>query len=499
VLFTSIVAVAQPRALFQPKAEMKVDDPADRIVNEKVLPENRLLVVGTKSIRVWDLASSRLIESRPTDLSEFTEADTTVISPNGRFIILFGKHDPNVKDDKIRRDAAVWNLETGNKIAVLNNTTKPVRYAAWSDNGTTLVTSNETIGEDRVNPFTIEISFWDGETFKYLNSLKDNKITWTYLTLDGNKFLYSVGWVKNELLLFKDLSYGSDGINVWDIKSGKVEQTILADATVPKQPVSRISVSPDERFLTFVTQPLKSKDVDKTLVAWSINKTNSIYNFTRQYEIKPTPKIDDFGTSFSPDGRYLAIVTGNEGYWSVAKGLVVQLYLMQDGAKVGEIANHYRPDDWLNGNQILLFDQKLRMEAVDVATGRKLYETKLVYKTFTNTRTVTSPGIIKGTTNRHTEYYGFEVLDETKILPHPGGKLLLTYSKQYVKLYDVQTGAVLQTLVEPPVDASKPADPKKKPKLSRDPLVTNAAWSNDGNTLYIVSADKKSIGFWSMN
>src|SRR5262249_55129332 len=126
-------------------------------------------------------------------------------------------------------------------------------------------------------------------------------------------------------------------------------------------------------------------------------------------------------------------------------------------------------------------------------------ETKLIYETSRKTRTVTSPGVIKGTTNRRTVYYGFHVDDETKILQHPSGKLLLTYSKQYVKLYDPRTGVVQQTLVEPPVDTSKPVDQKKKPKRSREPLVSNAAWSNDGNTLYIVSADKKSIAFWSMN
>jgi hypothetical protein len=77
--------------------------------------------------------------------------------------------------------------------------------------------------------------------------------------------------------------------------------------------------------------------------------------------------------------------------------------------------------------------------------------------------------------------------------------MFLSYSKEYVKVYDAKTGAVLQTLVEPPIDTSKPADPKKKPRLKRGPLVSKVDWTNDGNMLYIVSADKKSVSLWSMN
>jgi hypothetical protein len=84
-------------------------------------------------------------------------------------------------------------------------------------------------------------------------------------------------------------------------------------------------------------------------------------------------------------------------------------------------------------------------------------------------------------------------------VPHRRDGLFLTYSKQYVKVYDAKTGAVLQTLVEPAVDASKPLDPKKKPRLSTASLVSTADWGNDGKALYIVSADKKSISFWSMD
>jgi hypothetical protein len=101
---------------------------------------------------------------------------------------------------------------------------------------------------------------------------------------------------------------------------------------------------------------------------------------------------------------------------------------------------------------------------------------------------------------RYTEYTGeWIVHDETKIVPHVSGRIFLTYSNQYVKVYDAQTGAVLQTLVEPTIDTSKPVDSINKPRLTKGPLVSQAEWSSDGNAVYIVSADKKSVSFWSMN
>jgi len=82
------------------------------------------------------------------------------------------------------------------------------------------------------------------------------------------------------------------------------------------------------------------------------------------------------------------------------------------------------------------------------------------------------------------------------IVPHRNDQTFLTYSKEYVKVYDARTGAV-QTLVEPPIDTSKPIDPGKKPQLKRGPSVSKADWCNAGNALYVVSADKKTVSFWS--
>jgi len=497
--FTSVAAFSQSRPVLQAKAELRVDDAEDRIITEKLLPsENKLLLVGQKNIRMWDLVTSRLLASRPIDLPDLTEDKPRVISPNGLYMFVFGNYDSRDKRDQVKRPASIWNLETGKQLTVFDKAAKPVQYAAWSKNGKTLITASDTIDRERIVGDPIEVSFWDGENFQYLNTVPAENIKWSYLSADGSKFLYSVAKVK-KLIVDKWLSDSGGPISVWDIKTGKVEQTIFANVNDQEQEMRSISVSPDERFLTYVTQPPKSKDSERTLIVSTIDGSN--YRINRKYEIKPTPKINDWSASFSPDGKFLALITGKVSYWSYAGGLVLQLYSTEAGVKMAEVTEHYAPGYWLNDDQILLFDYGVRLEAVEVSSGRKLYETKLINKSSQITRTHVRRSVsFPGLTDRHTEYTGsYVVHDETKILPHTSGRMFVTYSNQYVKVYDAQTGAVLQTLVEPAADTSKLVDPKKGPRLSQAPLVSSAGWSRDGNTLYIVSVDKRSVSFWTLN
>jgi WD40 repeat protein len=496
-LFTSVVAVSQPRVIFHPTGEMKIDAD-DRIVGEKLLPGgNKLLLIRRKSVQVWDLRSATPIASQPIDVPDMTEDYGRVISPDGRFMVVFGNYKSGAKQDKIKRPASVWNLETGKQIAAFDQ--KPVRYARWSRNGRTLIIANDEIETTRLKPVETELSFWDGETFQHLNTVHVQNLKWSYLTADGSKFLYSVGMVK-DFFLIKYLKFSSGPINVWDIRSGKVEQTIAANLRDPEQGLRSISVSPDERFLTFVTQPEKSKESERTLVVWSIDKRGSTYEMTRRYEIKPTPKISDWGASFSPDGKYLALITAKGHYGPHGHGIFVQLYASEGGTKVAESSERNLPSHWFDRNQILLFSYSGKMKAVELASGKKLYEDKIIYESYQETRSSETPSMIFPGLSDYETFYGAEVvLDETRIVPHPSDEMFLSYSKEYVKVYDTKTGAVMQTLIEPPIDTSKPADPKKKPRLKRGLLVSKVDWANDGNMLYIVSADKQSVSFWSIN
>ena len=497
-LLAPIAAVSQHQEL-RLKGQIKVEDADDQIVAEKLLPgENRLLLVRRNNIQVWNSATTTLVASRPIDVPHLTEDDTRIISPSGRFMFVFGNYKSGAKHDKIKRSASVWNLETGKQIAAFDQ--KRTQYARWSMNGRTLVTANEKIDKiPRLKPAPMEISFWDGESLQHLNTLHVENLNWSYLTEDGRKFFYSTAKVRS-LVVFKYYSFSGGPINLWDIEKGNVEQVIVANRSVPEQGLHSISVSPDERFLTFITQPLKSKDTERTIVVWSIDKTLPIYQMNRRYEIKPTPKISDWSASFSPDGKYLALITAKGAYGPYGKGIFVQIYTADAGAKLAEFTERIAPTNWFNGNQILLFNYGSKMKAVELATGKQLYENKMIYDAYQETEGSTLESmIIPGTPDNDISYGPWVVLDETKIVPHPNDRLFLTYSKEYVKVYDAKTGAVLQTLVEPPIDISKPVDPGQKPRLKRGPLVSKADWCNDGNVVYAVSAEQKTVSFWSMD
>jgi WD40 repeat protein len=309
---------------------------------------------------------------------------------------------------------------------------------------------------------------------------------------------YTTAKVKN-ILLVKFLHFSGGPINVWDIQSGKVDQTIAANPNDPEQGMRLISVSPDERFLTFVTQPQKSKDTERTLVVWSIDKTGPVYELSRRHEIKPTPKISELSASFSPDGKYLALITAKGWYGPYSKGIFVQIYNSDTGTKLAEFTERHAPGNWFNGNQILLFKYGTTMKAVEFATGKMLYEDKIIYEAYQQTETRTYESMsFPGLQDYETVYGPWVVVDETKVVPHPNDRMFLTYSKEYVKVYDAQTG-VLQTLVEPPIDTSKPQEPGKKPRLKKGPRVSKADWYNDGKAVYAVSADRKTVSFWSMD
>lgn len=500
-LFISATASAQSKFVLQPHGELRIDDYDDNIITQRLLPtENKLLLVGQKNIRLWDLTTAKLVAVRPIGVANITEDQPRVISPSGRFMVVFGNYNSRAKADKIKRPASIWSLETGSQVAVLDNTTKPIQWARWSEDEKILVTSSYPIGEHTIDPNRSEISFWDGETFRHLSALSADNINWSYLTADGTKFFYSVATVKN-WVIDKFLRDSGGPIRVWNVKNAKLEQTFLANVNDADQGMRSISVSPDERFLTFVTQPLKSKDVERTLVVCSVDKASTAYTINRKYEIKPTLQINEWGAAFSPDGKYLALVTGKEGYWNLTKGLVLEIYQTESGRKIAELNAHYSPDNWFNDNQILLYyNYGGKMEAVETANGNKLYEDKLIYRTHEITRTTTVQSkAFPGLSDRKTRVVHTTVTDQTKVVRHPSGRMFLTYSNQYVRVYDAQTGSLLQTLVEPRVETSKPADPKKGPKLSSAPAVSKADWFNHGNAVYIVSADKRSVSFWSLN
>lgn len=468
-LLLSTGVLAQARPVLERKGEVAVGDQQEHVLLDKFLDrENRLLLVGRKTVWVLDVASAKLLESRRLEIPEFREDKPRVISPDGRRMLVFGNYDSTNKKEKIY-PASIWDLQTGKQVVVLDKTAKPVRAAFWSKNGKTLMTSSDRFAAYGLDATSVEVSFWDGETFAYKSSLPSGKISWSHLSEDGEKCFYSVGVSRNFWILDKYVARTGAPINVWDIDGGRIEQTISAsDATVERK-IREVNVSPGDNYLALVVQPQKAKETERRLSVWEIDKSDSPrYAIRPKYELRPTPKISEDGVDYSPDNRYFTLDAGK----------TLQIYETATGEKRFELTHDDQTSYWLSDNRILLFDYGKSLEAFEVATGRQLYQQKLIYvwSSYTND---------DGTQVN-------EPVDTTEIVVHPNSNLFLTYSSQYVKVFDSRTGELLQTLVSPPMNYSK-----KKPKLSDKRLVSKADWSRDGKTLYIISADGRSVALWA--
>ncbi len=471
-LLYSPLAVAQSPDIFHLRAEIKSSEPGDRIYAYRLLDgENKLILVGQASMRVLDLTTARVLETYPISIPGIAEDSPRLICPNGQRMLVFGNYDSRRKEDRIKRPPAIWDLRTGKQIAVLQGLGKPVRAAIWSANGKTLVTSSDKNAPRFVDSTSVEISFWDGETFKYRNSLPSDKVSWWYLTADGAKCFFATAPVTNWLYIMRFIGTNRGPISVWDTSAGKIEQTISASRPDLPRIIRGITVSPDERFLAFVSQPAKSNKSDRILHVWEIEKSGLSYEIRPKFEITRTAKIAEDGASFSTDGRFLTFRAGK----------VLEICEADSGQKKFELPGGYPPAFWLNDNRILLYDYGPKMEAVEMQTGRQLYQQPLLYLESHYTQD---------------DMDVTEVIDRTTILVQPGNNFLLTHSNQFVKIYDGLKGELLQTIVSPPLDQSKPVDPKTGPRYKSDPLVWKAGWSSDGQTFFVIDDARNSVSLW---
>lgn len=471
VLILSPATLSQSKTVVQLKGELVLEDAKDNILAHKFLADGRLLLVTRRTVRLVDPSSGKLLESRPIDTGDFCEDSDRMINPDGRRMLVFGNRGCASKKDKIKRPPAIWNLQTGKQIAVLDTSAKPIRVARWSKNGKVLITSSDKYNPNFSDSTSVEVSFWDGETFAFKNSLPADKVNWWYLTNDGDKCFYSVAPIKNFFYIDRYIGETGGPVRVWDTNTGRIEQTIMVSDGNVQRKISGIEVSPDEKYLTFVTQPPKSKDSERRLAVWEIDKSRyPKYEVKPTYEITPTPKMPSYRVTFSPDGKFFALDSGKN----------IQIYQTSNGEKFSELLSVENvPTHWLDDDKILLFVYGDKMEALETATGKRLYQQTVL---FVEGQSSDTEGAI----------YTY-VSDSTTIVVHPDRDLLLGFSAQLVKVYDSRTGEPLQSLVSPPMDYSK-----KKPRVSDKELVSKADWSPDGKTLYVINYDKNSISLWRL-
>ena len=469
------ITLSQSKPIVEDRGNFGLFDVNDSIRRHKYLEDkNQLLLIGNRYLQLLDLTNFRVIDTRPINLpysslrGDYNIQDWT-ISSDGRRMALLGLKEGRTKN---KQTAWVIDLLTEKRIAELTHPDR-IRAAIWSENGKMLMTMDAA----RVDPFTrtLNVSFWDGETFEYGHSITVENATWIYLSNDGERFFAASGKSKN----FFGIKYVADSdsyVRIWKTRTAELEKTISVADPKFQFKTRQIEISPDEQFLLMVKKH-KSVSSEDRLLAWEING-----GINPKYEVRPQPEIDDARIEISPDGKYFAVDVGKN----------LQIYETETGKLRVELTNIDLPSwGWLDNQILANVDFKPRnliragkvLKAFDANDGRLLFTQRLAYEvletydfSYTN---APNPPII---------------LDETTLRPHPSRRIFLTSSNQFAKIFDSRTGELLQTVVEPPVRF----DLMGKPKITNGHMVSSADWSKDGKALYVFSANHRSVSLWQL-
>lgn len=429
------------------KARIGFTEQEERIIGQKIFDDGRkIILIGKKTIQIWDIKDAKLIESRPHEIPNLENIDTSVkISPDNEKIIVLDSISWRFIRKEKKVTASIYNLQTGKLEKILERPTESIRDAEWSRDGKMLVTYSGIFNDKQT-----EICFWNGEDFEFRFSiLAKGTVGFSHLSKDGRKFLLSAENTKKFYAIYNN----ERSTVIWDTQKGNVKQSLtFGGGENPFVYSFYNSLSPDENFLA---ASLKEK-----IAVWQIGGSN-----LPKYEI-PAVKNWQWIKGFSDDSRYL-IVYQNK---------TLEFYDAETGSLEISIPNVKKYEDvkLLADGKTLILQNCDRADFFNLQSKQKIFEIKLVCKSdfdFVST-----------------SYRDFDILRF-----HPNRPLLLTYSDKTVRVWSKENGNLLQTLVDP-----NRAEKKKKYNNKDDGLAWDAGWVLNSDYLYATGADSKSILLWKL-
>jgi WD40 repeat protein len=231
-----------------------------------------------KTLRLWDAATGRQLAVLKGHAAPVV---TLAFSPDGRRLASGGIVMPGSPSERGKEDGTVrlWDVETGNPLAVLEGHAVGVLCVAFSPEGRRLASVGG--GRSRV---------WDAETGQPVCVFGEENLNAYRVAFspDGRK-LVSVGW---------------SGIGLWDAASGK-------PLTLPKGQLTvkvgdNVAFSPDGRRIAAGQSNLA------TALLWVADSGEPLAVFRghgeSQFQGHPDSRV---GVAFSPDGGLLATAGGD--------------------------------------------------------------------------------------------------------------------------------------------------------------------------------------------
>lgn len=209
----------------------------------------------------------------------------------------------------IASSAGVWlyDVSTGDEVALITENTALIGQVAFSPDGTTLATAG---GDNKCR-------IWDVESQKLLSTFKIPDWLWTLTFLDDGKTLVGEGLIEkvsHPLLGDGPWRWDVPKVWMWDASSGKQLKTFTTE--LPKfnpfkdaRTSVRVKAFADSDRVTFAFE-----NKDGTISV----KDGSTH---REITVLPKPEWEVGAFRFTPDGRRLAVATDRNVYlWDLDTG-----------------------------------------------------------------------------------------------------------------------------------------------------------------------------------
>lgn len=486
-LLFSVVAFSQFSVeKFDYKGKFDFDNPSEQIIAYDLFDANqKLRLIGTNTVQIWDVKTNKVLESRKHGIEDLSSGTFGGISPDRTKLIVLGFKKKNpVKDaPKIVVPAKVYDIESGKLITVLDKAGELIESAIWSKDGKTLVTADNNIFAPQVylHKNETEIGFWDGETYQFRSSVNIKDITWFYLSEDGEDF-FTASVPEKKLLGIPFVNGMANIINIWNTQTAKNDKNLsVGDANFHTH-TYKMMPSPDGKYFALVSKNKETDDEHRVLV-WQIGNGG-----LPKYSIKSNPKIRESMLVYSPDGKYFALDAGKN----------IQIYELETGKMVNELADRNLPQYWVNSNKTFLYNKIDLVRGVNVSSGEIIFEKPLVYITET-TETLKGTKDVFGNYEKESET---TTVDSTTIVPSPDGKNFLTYSNSALDVFSSESGQKIQNIIEAPIMKEEKVKVLGitifKFKFRPPRTIKSVNWSDDSRMIIVKDVSERFVSIWEI-
>ena len=457
ICFCILFAAPAFSQTFEPKGNFKIKDD-EAVRHFQLLNDGKtLLLVGDENAVFWDIQSKKVSDSAAFE--DNFSINFGAMSPDGRKLLSLEKGIYYYKPD--RSPAFIFDSQSGKKILKFD---EKVGYGFWSENGKVLVTADGCIYptyvcEQKQTTFT----FRDGDSLEKSSSVVVERFSRFFLSRDGKRFFTS-SKIKNKGKSFYNLK-------LWDTRTGQLEQNLLNDEY---HIVSGNLVISENKNLIGVVAESKSDKNNRTVFVWNIAG-----NALAKYQIKPAEKITSDDLIFSLDEKLIALDINDK----------VQFYEILSGKKFSESGKERIPDLWIADNRVVIYRNDDTLRAYQTGSEEPIYFKTLAYK---SENVMTYPETMETVT-----------IDKTVIRPNADGKIFLLASNQHLKIFESESGKLIQTLVKPRKisDVSllgKPLDEIDELLKIEDGryVLSDAVWSEDYRYILGKSYKGDSVYIW---